>query len=76
MYRYKPVPGTPKVRFHITPALSAKKKVEMDARLLNIPEGFARNLRWNLVLDPVGKNGSVINWKSNNTEYISHEENY
>ena len=53
--------------------LSNRKKVSSDAKLLNIPAGYSKNLRWNLLLDSVGKDGSSISWKSNNPEYISNK---
>jgi uncharacterized membrane protein len=53
--------------------LSDKKKADMDAKLLNIPKGYTKNLHWDLLLDPVGKNGSTITWKSGNPAYISNK---
>ena len=49
------------------------KKVISDAKSLNIPQGYSKNLRWDLMLDSVGPNGSSVSWKSGNTAYISNE---
>lgn len=48
-------------------------KLKNDAGSLNIPAGYTKNLHWNLLLDSVGANGSVITWRSGNTKYISHQ---
>ncbi|WP_295772157.1 glycoside hydrolase family 43 protein [uncultured Mucilaginibacter sp.] len=53
--------------------LSNEDRVEQDARQLRIPQGYTKNLKWNLPLDSVGINGSVINWQSNNLTYVSHD---
>lgn len=50
-----------------------EKEVEQDARLLQIPEGYRKNLHWDLVLDSVGKNGSLITWHSGNPQYINDQ---
>lgn len=50
-----------------------ERKIAVDAEALKIPEAFAKNLHWNLILAARGKNGSVINWKSGNPEYISND---
>ncbi|MEI6949862.1 glycoside hydrolase family 43 protein [Paraflavisolibacter sp. H34] len=52
-------------------ALSDKVKAERDAKALQIPQGYLQHLRWDLLLDSVGKNGSLITWKSGNPTYIS-----
>jgi hypothetical protein len=52
---------------------SDKKRVRLDFQNLEIPEGYKKNLHWDLVLDSIGENGSVITWKSGNPEYISDE---
>ncbi|MGG9963063.1 immunoglobulin-like domain-containing protein [Ferruginibacter sp. SUN106] len=55
------------------PALTDKKKAALDAKSLTIPVGYTKNLRWNLLLDSIGKNGSSISWQSGNAEYISND---
>lgn len=50
-----------------------KEKVAADAKSLNIPEGYSKNLHWNLLLDSLGSNGSTISWKSEKPEYISND---
>lgn len=50
-----------------------KKRVALDADSLEIPIGYTKNLKWNLLLDSVGENGSVIKWTSSNTEYIADD---
>ena len=50
-----------------------KEKVVSDAKVLHIPEGYTKNLHWNLLLDSVGSNGSTISWKSSKPEYISND---
>ena len=50
-----------------------KEKVTSDAKTLNIPEGYSKNLHWNLLLDSIGSNGSTISWKSSKPEYISND---
>lgn len=52
---------------------TAKEKVVADAKALNIPQGYSKNLHWNLLLDSIGSNGSTISWKSSKPEYISNE---
>jgi hypothetical protein len=52
---------------------TAKEKVVADASALQIPEGYSKNLHWNLLLDSIGSNGSTISWKSSKPEYISNE---
>jgi len=51
--------------------LNDEQRVSLDAEALKIPEGYCKNLHWDLVLDSVGINGSRIKWKSGNTEFIS-----
>ncbi len=53
--------------------LTDEGKVASDAKALNIPEGYSNNLHWNLLLDSIGKNGSVIHWKSSKPAYISND---
>ncbi len=48
-----------------------KEKVKEDVHALTLPQGYLQNLKWNLPLDSVGKNGSVITWKSSKPEYLS-----
>lgn len=52
--------------------LSDNKKVELDTKELQIPDGYLNNLRWNLPLPTIGENGSIIQWTSENTKYISN----
>lgn len=52
---------------------TAKEKVVADASALQIPEGYSKNLHWNLLLDSIGSNGSTISWKSSKSEYISND---
>lgn len=52
---------------------TAKEKVVADAKALNIPQGYSKNLHWNLLLDSIGSNGSTISWKSGKPEYISND---
>jgi hypothetical protein len=49
----------------------AQNKVALDANAIKIPSGYANNLHWDLPLDSVGKNGSVITWQSSNPTYLS-----
>lgn len=49
-----------------------KVKVSSDAKALHIPEGYSKNLHWNLLLDSLGSNGSTISWKSSKPVYISN----
>ncbi|TRX01871.1 immunoglobulin-like domain-containing protein [Flavobacterium gawalongense] len=51
--------------------LADQDKVASDAKSLNIPKGYSKNLQWNLLLDSVGTNGSSISWKSGKPKYIS-----
>lgn len=53
--------------------LSDKQKVTQDAKALQIPAGYLNNLKWNLILDSLGENGSAISWKSDNPAYITNE---
>lgn len=53
--------------------LAVKEKVASDANALSIPEGYSRNLHWNLLLDSIGTNGSAISWKSSKPKYISND---
>jgi hypothetical protein len=53
--------------------LTDKEKASSDAKALNIPEGYSKNLHWNLLLDSIGTNGSTISWKSGNPECISND---
>ena len=50
-----------------------KEKVISDAKTLNIPEGYRKNLHWNLLLDSIGTSGSAISWKSSKPAYISND---
>lgn len=50
-----------------------QQKVVLDAQSLLIPAGYSQNLHWNLILDSIGKNGSVIGWKSSNSAYLSDQ---
>ena len=50
-----------------------EEKVASDAKTLNIPEGYSKNLHWNLLLDSIGSNGSSISWKSSKSDYISND---
>jgi len=50
-----------------------RQTVEKDLKLLAIPASFTTNLKWNLPLDSIGKNGSGITWKSGNTSYLSND---
>lgn len=50
-----------------------KEKVVTDAKALNIPEGYSKNLHYNLMLDSIGSNGSIIRWKSSKSDYISDD---
>ena len=50
-----------------------KEKVITDAKALNIPEGYSKNLHYNLMLDSIGSNGSIIRWKSSKSDYISDD---
>ena len=50
-----------------------KEKVTLDAKLLQLPVGYRKNLHWDLPLDSMGKNGSIVTWTSNNIQYISHQ---
>lgn len=54
-------------------SLTDQKKVAFDAKELNIPEGYSKNLHWNLLLDSIGSNGSTIGWKSSKPEYIAND---
>lgn len=53
-------------------AVPDRKKVEMDAGNLKIADGFVQNLKWNLPLDTIGENGSIISWMSDKPEFISN----
>ena len=44
--------------------LTDNNRVSADAKALIIPEGYTQSLHWDLPLDSVGKNGSLIAWKS------------
>ncbi|HVG15356.1 MAG TPA: glycoside hydrolase family 43 protein [Chitinophagaceae bacterium] len=61
-----------KINTTVTKRLSDKQTVEADARSLTLPEGYRKNLKWNLVLDSVGEYGSLISWRSGNPSYISN----
>ncbi|WP_205945642.1 glycoside hydrolase family 43 protein [Pedobacter frigiditerrae] len=49
----------------------AQNQAKTDAAALKIPTGYLSNLHWDLPLDTVGKNGSIITWKSSNPAYVS-----
>jgi hypothetical protein len=49
-----------------------QEKAVSDAKSLHIPEGYSKNLHWNLLLDSIGTSGSAISWKSSKPEYISN----
>ncbi len=53
--------------------LSDKKRVSLDTKELDIPHGYLKNLKWDLDLDTIGKNGSQISWLSDNGNYISND---
>jgi Glycosyl hydrolases family 43 len=50
--------------------LSDAEKVEKDYAELQIPQGYSKNLRWDLNLETKGKYGSTILWKSGNPQYL------
>ncbi len=50
-----------------------RQMVEADVKHLQIPAGYTQNLHWDLPLDSVGPNGSVITWRSANPRYISNK---
>ncbi len=50
-----------------------KEKTIADAKTLQIPEGYTKNLHWNLLLDSIGTSGSTISWKSSKSDYISND---
>jgi len=52
---------------------SPQMRVAMDAVALKIPEGYTKNLHWDLILDTIGEKGSVITWKSSNPAYLSNK---
>lgn len=70
---FLPLDSWAKREIKVITVLSDKEKVKTDASLLQIPLGYRANLHWDLILDSIGKNGSVISWKSGNLEYISDE---
>ena len=53
--------------------VSDKEKIMMDAKALEIANSYLNNLKWNLILDSVGKNGAQIKWKSENVNYITDD---
>ncbi len=67
------IPISLNARNSVAAALSGKERVDRDVKNLNIPEGFSKNLKWDLPLDTVGKNGTEISWVSDKPEFISHE---
>jgi len=50
-----------------------KQNAVSDAADLVIPDGYIKNLKWNLILDSVGSNGSAITWSSGNTQYLTDD---
>jgi len=54
-------------------SLTDMEKAASDAKSLNIPEGYSKNLHFNLLLDSIGSNGTAISWKSSKPEYISND---
>lgn len=50
-----------------------EQRIEKDLKQLIIPRGYTQNLHWDLPLDSVGKNGSLITWKSADTNYVSNK---
>ncbi len=58
---------------NINTVLTVKNKVELDAQALHLPKGYLQNLHWDLPLATTGKNGSIINWKSSQTAYVSDQ---
>lgn len=50
-----------------------RQKVEADVKQLKIPAGYTQNLHWDLPLDSIGRNGSVITWQSANPQYITNK---
>ncbi|RZL18216.1 MAG: hypothetical protein EOO96_27950, partial [Pedobacter sp.] len=53
--------------------LSDKERAKLDAKALNIPAGYLKNLKWNLILDSIGKNASTIKWKSDKVNYLTDD---
>ncbi len=53
-------------------SLTNQQKVSRDASLLTIPKGYTQNLCWDIPLDTLGVNGSVIRWSSGNSGYITN----
>lgn len=51
--------------------MSDEQKVKLDADELVIGDAFVQNLRWDLLLDTIGKFGSSISWTSDNPTFIS-----
>jgi len=54
-------------------SLSHRQRLDEDFKLLSFPAGYTSNLKWDLPLDSVGKNGSRITWQSANANYISND---
>ncbi|GAA3990070.1 hypothetical protein GCM10022210_49450 [Mucilaginibacter dorajii] len=48
-----------------------RAKVAEDAGALRIPNGYADNLHWDIPLDTLGQNGSIIHWKSGDESYVT-----